>query len=120
MVIPLETTTETLTFGSGTTFGLPVNEAYIQVHGNVTSGDMPTLIVDSVRPTLSGYTEYGIGRDFEVYFSGSQQKWIFRDINGAFRADSGTKSITYRWDWRRRTWAPNEATATSSGLIGGW
>ena len=120
-VIPPEVvTTETLTFGAGGQYDLSTTEAFINVHSLLTSADRPLIIAESVKPLLTGYTAYHYGRDFDVYFSNEHQKWVFRDYSGSFASATGTKAITYWWDWRRATWAPKQATATSTGLIGGF
>jgi hypothetical protein len=125
-VVPNETVSaEALTFGTGGTYDLPENEAFVNVHSNLTTADVPTILVDSVAVTLTGFTGYRNSvtphdpGDFFVYFHRRFKKWVFHDKTGAFSDDAGTKSITYDWSYLRYAEKQQQPTSTFV-TFGGW
>lgn len=125
-IIPNETVTaETLTFGTGATYGLPTNEAFINVHDNLESEDRPTILIDSVNVTatgLSGYQNAGTANDdgdFYVYFHPRFRKWVLRDNTGDLADLATAKTISYDFSWLRYTEKQAEATAPAVAF-GGW
>jgi hypothetical protein len=101
-IIPPETvSTETLTFGAGGEYDIQAQEAFINVHSNLTSADIPTLIPESVKVTATGLTQYRYGDHFSIGFNPQHQKWVFFDHKGSLYSAGVTKSIAYQWSWRR-------------------
>lgn len=117
---PEAVSSETLTFGAGGSYALPVTEAYINVQSNLTTGEIPTIIEDSVRVTNTNFSLYHYKRDFDVYFNPEHQKWVFKDIVGSFRVDTGALTISYKWDYRRASQHPKVISSTATSLIGGF
>ena len=119
-VLPNENVSaETLTFGAGGQYDLNDGEAFIQVQANLTSVDIPTVLEDSVKVTGTGLTLYARGRDFSIRFDPMHQRWVFTDLNGALKALTTTKSITYDWTWRRHSEIQQESDSTTM-YLGGW
>ena len=110
---------ETLTFGAGGEYDLDESEAFINVQTNLTSVDMPLILVDSVKVTATGLTLYGYGRDFTVRFDTLRSKWVFTDIKGDLKDAAVTKTISYDWSWKRYAEKQGE-TEAAPGLLGGW
>ena len=110
---------EALTFGAGGEYDLPVTEAFINVHDNLTSSDIPTLLMDSVHVLVTGLTLYARGRDFDVRFDPRHGKWVFCDYKGGLRSSASQKNITYDWTWARYTEKQTDSD-TPSIYIGGW
>ncbi len=107
--------TQTITFGTGASqFVLMTNEAYVPVESFLTSGDIPTIMPESIRVVSGSYTGYRFGGqeadhksvDGICYFDGERQRWVLRDLSGYISGSGVTVSISYRWEWRRATWRP--------------
>jgi hypothetical protein len=102
--IPEESSTQTLTPGTGGTYDVQSYEAIIASTNPVASGDIFTLIPTSVRVTATGYTQYGWGEDFQVRFDVPLQKWVFVDLRNDLLAQSAVaKNISYDWSYERYT-----------------
>ena len=120
-VLPNETvSSETLTFGAGGEFDLTEYEAFINVQSNLTSGDIPTILVDSVKVTATGLTLYRLGRDFSVRFDAGFNKCVFTDLNGALKDLGSTKSISYDWIWKRYAEKQEAAADGEPYYVAGW
>jgi hypothetical protein len=117
---PEVVSSETLVFGTGGNYALMTNQAYINVHSNLTTSEIPTIIEDSVRVTNTAFSLYHYKRDFDVAFNPEHQKWVFTDIVGQFKADTGALTISYKWDYRRASQHPKTISATATSLLGGW
>jgi len=117
---PEVVSSETLTFGAGGSYALLTTQAYINVQSNLTTGEIPTIIEDSVRVTNTNFSLYHYKRDFDVAFNAEHQKWVFTDLVGQFRADTGALTISYKWDYRRASQHPKVISATATSLMGGW
>ena len=118
--LPLETvTTETLTFGTGALYGLQSYEAFFSVTDYVTTGDIPTMVEESVRVLTSGLTNYRFGTDFVIEFRPEYQKWVFVDATGALAASGSAKTVTYKFDWKRHAQRPASANAAPM-YLGVW
>lgn len=119
--IPLETvTSETLSFpATHTTRGLNTTEAFVNVQANLTLGEMPTVVDDSVVVTRSGYTDYRPGVDFGIRYAPEYRRHVFTDAAGFLHTLSDV-TIRYQFDYRRATKGPAVATATRTGLLGGF
>lgn len=102
IVLPPELKTDAvLTPGTAGTYDIGTTEAFIGVESLVTSGEIPTLIPESVKITSpAGFTQYNYGYDFEVYFNAQHQKWVFRDLRNDF-IDEASPTIQYEWTWER-------------------
>lgn len=102
--LPDETqSAQTLTPGVGGQYDVQTYEALLTPSA-VTSGEIPTIITDSVRiNSPSAYTQYRYERDFHVYFEPQLQRWVFQDHRNEFLAQPAPK-VDYRWTWQRHTW----------------
>jgi len=120
--IPLgSVSSETITFPTTKTDrGLNTNEAFINVQNCLDSGEMPTVIQnDQLRVTYSGYTDYRRGVDFSIRYSDEYGRWIFTD-HGDLHLQAAPITITYAFDYMRAVSGPKVATASRSGLLGGF
>lgn len=102
IVLPPELkTAAVLTPGTAGTYDVDTTEAFIGVEALVTSGDIPTMIPESVKVTSpAGYVQYNYGEDFDIYFNPQHQKWVFRDLRSDFISQS-SPTIQYEWTWER-------------------
>lgn len=115
-----------LTWGTGVgAWDLPTNEAYVSVESFLTSDDIPTIMVPSIRVSSGTYTGYrfadrpGDGIDAICYFDGARQRWVLRDLSGYISSAAPTVDISYRWEWRRATWRPTPYEEDDEVVFGG-
>jgi hypothetical protein len=102
--VPEESSTQTLTPGTGGNYDVATYEAIVGVTNPVASGDIYTLLPSTVRVTAAGYTQYGWGEDFSIRFDVPLQKWVFVDHRNDFLSQSSVaKTISYDWSYERYT-----------------
>jgi len=98
---PEQKTGAVLTVGVGGDYDVETDQAFIGVEALVSSGEIPTMIPESVKVTSpAGYVQYNYGYDFDVMFNPQHQKWVFHDLRNDFISQT-TPTIQYDWTWER-------------------
>jgi hypothetical protein len=102
--LPDETVaTETLSWGTGGSYDVGTYECLLAVTSPVTSGDIFTLIPESVKILTTGWTQYGNGRDFHVRYEPYLRSWVLVDDTGGLKASGLAVTVTYDWSYQRYT-----------------